>query len=487
MRQILCAPCGAGKTICAAHLVEATQRKGPGGIIFLADRVSLIRQTSDEFRKFGIEHGVVQGEYTHGRTLPTQVCSMQSLEKRGFLPGSSIRLVVYDEAHGIRKQMVKLLLSMNVPLIGLTATPFTKGLGKIYDGCVDLITTDQLVAEGWLSPLRVIAGAEPDMAGAPTGKRGEWTGGAIEQRGRVIIGDILATWKEQTQRFFGGPVKTIVFSATVAHGREICEAFQEAGYDFRQVSYLDKDEEDAERKIEMYRQGKIMGLISVDKLSRGFDVPDTMCMIAARPYKEAFGAHIQQMGRVMRCAPGKEFGLLLCHSGNYLGFRDDMADFFRNGPGPLDMGKDKGKQRVRKKKPRKELVCPCGVVMDPGSNVCSVCGREMKRTNKVTVMDGEMVEVTGVTGGKGWADKAVGDYVWQQVCRLALERKGDAHSAKKTARGYFVNLTGAWPSKSRAFDPAPLSAMDRQIGKDVNKGLRKYWTTRKYARGGGKL
>ena len=265
-RQILCAPTGSGKTLCAAYMIQQAMRKGPGTILFLVDRVALARQTSAEFTKFGIPHGMVQGEYTHGKHMDVQICSMQSLEKRGFFPGRNIRLVVYDEAHELRKEIIKFILNWDGPTIGLTATPFRQGLGKIYQACVDLITTDQLVSEKWLSEMRVIAGVQPNMKGAATRNDGEWSGTAVTERGRVIIGDILSTWMEQTQKHFGGPVKTIVFSASVAHGRELCEAFQDAGFDFRQISYLDRDDEERERKIQLYRDGKITGLVSVDAL-----------------------------------------------------------------------------------------------------------------------------------------------------------------------------------------------------------------------------
>ena len=50
------------------------------------------------------------------------------------------------------------------------------------------------------------------------------------------------------------------------------------------------------------------------------------------------------MGRVMRSHPGKEFGLWLDHSGNYLRFRDDWDDVFENGVQKLDDGREKPKK-----------------------------------------------------------------------------------------------------------------------------------------------
>jgi superfamily II DNA or RNA helicase len=51
----------------------------------------------------------------------------------------------------------------------------------------------------------------------------------------------------------------------------------------------------------------ITGLIACDILTKGFDVPDVMIGVSARPFSKSFSQHVQQMGRVMRAAPGKEF------------------------------------------------------------------------------------------------------------------------------------------------------------------------------------
>jgi hypothetical protein len=49
-------------------------------------------------------------------------------------------------------------------------------------------------------------------------------------------------------------VKTIVFSATVAHGEELCKRFQDAGFNFQQVSYKDGNDEKRRALIEEFRK-----------------------------------------------------------------------------------------------------------------------------------------------------------------------------------------------------------------------------------------
>ena len=80
----------------------------------------------------------------------------------------------------------------------------------------------------------------------------------------------------------------------------------------------------------------IVGLIATDILTRGFDVADVKIGISARPFSKSFGSHVQQMGRIMRSHPSKEFGVWLDHSGNYLRFRDDWDEVYEEGVKKLD-------------------------------------------------------------------------------------------------------------------------------------------------------
>src|SRR3546814_658882 len=214
-------------------------------------------------------------------------------------------------------------------VIGLTATPFAKGMSALYSNMVNVTTTNQLIAEGFLVPLKVYAAKAADMTGAKV-IAGEWAEAEIEKRGNEIIGDIVAEWQQKTAQHFGGPVKTIVFSATVAHGEELCRQFQGAGFNFQQISYKSGSDEDRKDLIEEFRKSNssIQGLVSCEVLTKGFDVKDVMCGISARPYRKSLSSHVQQLGRVMRPAPGKTFALWLDHSGNYLRFNNDTQELF---------------------------------------------------------------------------------------------------------------------------------------------------------------
>jgi DNA repair protein RadD len=346
--QVLYAPTGAGKTEMAIALMAATKTKGNKAAMLL-DRVVLCDQTSKRLEKYDIEHGVMQAGHWRYRPYENiQVCSAQTLERRGSFPG--LNLLIVDECHQTREQTVEFIkANPDVRVIGLTATPFTKGLGKIYDNVVSTVTTKQLVQDKVLVPLRVFIAKEINMEGAKK-IGGEWSTEETTKRGMVITGDVVAEWINKTNEIFGAPRKTIVFASGVEHGVDLARKFQEQGHNFICISYKD-DDEWKKQVIEDFSKPdtQITGLIATDILTKGFDVSDVMIGVSARPFSKSLSSHIQQMGRVMRGHDGKDFAVWLDHSGNYLRFRDDWDQVFEEGVEVLDDGKEKAKKEPTEK------------------------------------------------------------------------------------------------------------------------------------------
>ena len=129
--QLLYAPTGFGKTEVAIYLMKATADNWKRAAMVL-DRIVLIDQTSLRLTKYRIDHGVLQANHwKKDKTKKIQICSSQTIERRNNLP--DIDLMVVDECH-ITRQKISDIIQSNpkIKVIGLTATPFTKGLGNLY-------------------------------------------------------------------------------------------------------------------------------------------------------------------------------------------------------------------------------------------------------------------------------------------------------------------------------------------------------------------
>ena len=451
--QVLSSPTGSGKTVIAQYMIASAALKGSRSL-FVVDGLDLMDQTSKRFWEYGIDHGLYGGGERGHRGKQTVIAMAQTLIRMpvkillGFL--KTFDVVFPDECHVIFRKLMDALLIANVPYIGLTATPLTKGLGKVYPGgLVQVTTTNRLTDTGRLAPLIFRPAVEIDMTGAPVQANGEWADETVRERGRPIIGDIVSNWVSETNKFFDGPVPTMVFSADIAHGEDICRGFQQAGYDFRQVTAYTKPE-DRKRTMAAFRAGECQGVVSVAALGKGIDIPEVRCLVIARPLRKGFMAFVQMLGRGMRAAPGKTECLVCDNAGNTLGWEDELADFFENGISALD--DSRFRKVTRKARPRKEIVCSCGTALLANVRICPTCGKERKRRTEVESVPGRPITIEPVRKGRTWHGTEAD--LWSACCKHATQffyRHGDADRAKRQAKATFYELSGNWPPEQFRF------------------------------------
>ena len=119
-----------------------------------------------------------------------------------------------------------------------------------------------------------------------------------------IMADLIKGYKK-----FADGKKTIVFAVDIEHSKKIAESYNEAGIP---AVHIDATTPKQERKLKLnqFRTGEIKVLCNVDIVSEGFDVPDCEAVQLARPTK-SLALYLQQIGRCMRPAANKEFGIVL--------------------------------------------------------------------------------------------------------------------------------------------------------------------------------
>ena len=431
--QLLYAPTGFGKTEVAMYVMSEVAKKKTAMIL---DRIVLVNQTSSRLAHYKIPHGVMQSG--HWRYMPherIQVCSAQTLERRDSFP--DLEMLIIDECHVQRRSVIEFVRNNpQIRVIGLTATPFTDGLGDTYTHVVGASPTKDLINNGWLTPLRVFIAKEIDMTGAKK-IAGEWSQDEVTSRGMKITGDIVTEWIKKTHEIFGGPRKTVVFCSGVAHGKDLVRQFGEQGYNFKSISYLEDDEYKRETIEDFSKPDtEIHGLIATDILTRGFDVPDVMIGVSARPFSKSFSSHVQQMGRIMRPYPEKTFGVWLDHSGNYLRFRKDWDGLFEDGVKELISGGESAKKEPTEKE-KKDAKCPsCGSLWIAGFSACYHCGYE-KPLKGISTQPGELQELVGSVSKKPEQQTFYGELVY--YARLRGYKEGWAAHKYKEKYGSFPN------------------------------------------------
>lgn len=435
---LITAPTGAGKTVLASAIMEMAVGKGKRAN-FVVDRLSLINQTSETFDTYGLDHGVVQGMHPRYRpSMPLQVCSVQTVAKRGWPIDAD--LDVFDEAHVLHKahkaRIQQRRGEFGGVVIGLTATPFTKGLGQYFDAVVNVTTTRKLIEDGWLSPYRVFSCAEPNMEGVAVKSTGEWDERETSGRALEVVGDVVAEYLKH-----GAPRKFICSAVDTAHVEELARQFLAAGINVATYTYKDSEEDRSETVNEFKKPtSAIRGLITVTAASRGFDVRDVSCVIMARPLRKSLAEHIQLFGRGLRISPetGKTDCLVLDHSGNMARFWQECEEFFDFGVEGLDDGKPKKKKAEAPKKEPEPVKCPQCRALHKPMPFCPVCGHEYPKRASVQHVPGTLKELVA-TRDTGLLRRQL----WPQIAHYAVEScNGDMERAQRKAQAIYHDITG---------------------------------------------
>jgi DNA repair protein RadD len=455
-RMVVQAATGAGKTKIAAAIVDGAMQKG-NRTAFVVPAIALIDQTVESFWHEGIKDiGVVQA--AHGMTdwsRPVQICSIATLRTRGAWPEA--KTVIFDEVHNLHEAHKSWLSDpawAAVPFIGLSATPWTKGLGKYFDSLLVAATTGELIEQGYLSPFRVFATGHPDLSKVRT-VAGDYHEGELSdamQQGELTA-DIVRTWQEKW-----GKANTLCFGVDKAHAKTIQERFHAAGIT---CGYQDADTTPDERRDikKKFHNGEYRVVSNIQTLTTGVDW-NVHCLILARPTKSEM-LYVQIIGRALRTAPGKTEALILDHSDTTmrLGFVTDIHHENLDTGTPAD--KAAAREAEKSAPPLPKECKSCGVLKPARVRICPNCGQAPKVESSVIERDGELVEVTG--GGKKQRAKTRKASDYSAPERQAFFAELKAHVVE---RGYkpgwasvqFKEKFGSWPPKYWA-DVAPATAI----------------------------
>jgi DNA repair protein RadD len=381
-RPVLMMPTGAGKTLTSAHIIRRALNKGKR-VAFCVPRLTLIDQTVAAFDAEGIRAvGVMQSCHPltdHGQ--PVQVVSAKTLARRRR---PDVDLVIVDEAHEHHKSIFRWMADCPaIPFIGLSATPWSRGLGNHYDDLIIAATTRELIDQGYLADFVAYAPSDPDLSDVST-RAGEFAQDELADAmdRTAIVGDIVETWTKR-----GDNRPTVAFCVNRNHAKHVAERFEEAGV---AVEYVDGEtpREDRERIFSRFQSGETKILVSVGVLTTGFDA-DVRVIIDAQPTKSRI-LFVQKIGRGLRTAEGKDKLLVLDHAGNHLRL-GRVTDIHQT---HLDDGKKRdGAAKKERFEPLPKLCPECKAVLGYKARECSACGAKIIAVSTVHEAEGYLVEL----------------------------------------------------------------------------------------------
>lgn len=377
-----------GKTVIMADIVSRARDKDKR-VLITVPAISLVDQTMMAIFQQGVEEiGVIQANHPMTNlSKPVQVCSIQTLHnywRNGEMPEAD--LVLVDEVHRWYKTFPEWMLDpkwLKVPFIGFSATPWTKALGTLYSELITGNTIGKLIEDKVLVPFRTFAPDMPSMDGVRK-LAGEFVAADLEEvmRPKKLVANVVDTWKQLAK-----DRPTVAFCCSRAHADQLAKEFNEAGVG---AGYLDCESPLSERNEVRRRMlaGDIRVVCNVDVVGLGVDWPEVSCISYCRPTMSDM-RFVQNIGRGLRAAPGKEDLLILDHSSTTarLGFVDEIYNYHPK----LDDGKTKEKAEVVLL-PKQ---CPaCFLMKPPRTAVCPHCGHKTEHhADPVAVERGTLREI----------------------------------------------------------------------------------------------
>lgn len=447
-RPVLQLPTGGGKTVVAGEIIRLAREKNKR-VAFCVPALSLIDQTWDSFEAHGISDvGVMQAQ--HPRTDPdasVQIISVQTLAKREY-PASD--LVIVDECHRKSEVIEKWMTDaawQKVPFIGLSATPWTRGLGKQFDDLIVSATTAKMIELKYLAPFRVFAPSHPDLKNVRI-VAGDYVENdlSVAMGKNELVADIVETWQKR-----GDDRPTLCFCVDRAHAKHVQEKFEAAGVP---CGYIDAFTDRGERAIirDKFKRRIFKVVCNIGVLTTGVDWPEISCIIFARPTRSEM-LFVQIAGRGLRIDEGKTDCLYLDHSDNHirLGFVTDIVHE------ALDDGKQTAKAEPRKAPLPKE--CPkCSFLRPPRVSTCPACGFKPEVHSHVREEAGELQELTSKTAAKRNREKQLtlhGVDIPAASFYAQLLRYAEVHGKKPGYAAHkYREVFNVWPNAHRDVKPA---------------------------------
>ncbi len=375
---LIVAPTGSGKSHIIASLCEKILEQG-NRVLVLSHVKEILLQDEKKLRLLLPPSKV--GLYSAGakrrERRDVTVAGIQSVYEKAHL-FKTFTHVIIDEAHLIPKEGEGRYLTFldempPVTVIGLTATPFrlgtgrlTEGDGKIFDDVAYDIDIVKLIKEKYLSPLRTM-----DAKNGLHSEKIKKQGGDFQQKDlglqfdkyhitRKVV-DELINYKEKRKSW-------LVFAIDIDHCNHIVEMLQEGGIDALAVhSKRTSDENDA--AMRGYQKGECQALVSVAKMTTGFDAPRTDLIVLLR-HTQSPVLHVQMIGRGLRIYnhidPTYTDCLVLDFVGNLMRM------------GPINDVRIKVKGKGGGAAPMKS--CPeCCTHLPTSTRVCYICGYEFPK------------------------------------------------------------------------------------------------------------
>lgn len=496
-------PTGGGKSVIVSDIVlDGYHDQMMQAII--AHRNELVAQMSMHVAERGITHRIIgpdamiaqitrqhrevfNGQSFVNLSARTSVIGVDTLISRKDMLGTWAaqhdRWII-DEGHHVLRENKwgkAVLMFPRAHGLAVTATAIRAdglGLGREYDGVYDDMIVGpsmrELIDAGRLADYEIVCPpSDLVISDEDIGASGEFKPAATKaasQRSH-IVGDVV----ENYCRYAFGK-RGIVFATDVETAGKIAANFNAFGIRAAALS-ADTPSTVRDKYVKEFKSGKLTILVNVDLFGEGFDCPACEVVIMARP-TASLGLYLQMVGRALRTAKGKLYGLLIDHVGNVKrhGFPDKARVW------SLARRDKRGKQE---KDPDDMPLTTCtGTIEIPGCNRpyerflprCPHCGLApplpTPRERTIEMVDGDLILLDRAT-----LEKMRTATMMESAADIG-QRIADGAGGIRAARYHIERHLEKIAAQQRLTDAiAQWGAIERHRGRDDRESYRRFYIT----------
>lgn len=397
-------PTGTGKSVVPAVWIKYVMGQWPSQRFLMVTHVKELIQQNHEVLKFVWPNAPVSiysaGLKLKNAAMPIVYGGIQSMAKHPSLFGHR-DIIFVDEAHLISPEDSSMyqtflatmrIINPRLKVIGMTATDYRMGWGKIIDPIIDeetgrdkRIFTDvahdltsldnfnRLVAQGFLAPLIPLrTRQELDIEGVQIAK-GEFVASQLQLA--VDKQEITHNALHELVTAGSNRKSWLIFASGIDHAENIAETLRNTFSIQCAAVHSKQKAEFNDSAIKAFKSGSLRAIANYGKLTTGFNHPQIDLIGMLRPTL-SIPLWVQMLGRGTRPAPGKINTLVL--------------DFARNTPrlGPINdpqipkrKGEGAGDVPVK-------LCEQCGAYNHARVRFCDQCGAEFIFRNKLVAKSG---------------------------------------------------------------------------------------------------
>ena len=320
-RSLVISATGTGKTVLAAFDVK---QFGARRLLFVVHRLNIARKAMNEFKRvFGSSRSM--GIYSAGDSLDADAefifSTVQTINSDRHLKQfaqDEFDYVIIDETHRAGAATYKRVLDYFSPrfLLGMTATPErTDGFDifSLFNHSVAYeIRLQKAMEADLLSPFHYFGVTDILVNGVSLNEKSEFNKLISNDRVEHIINTIDEYGCDS------GDVRGLIFCSRVDEALQLSQAFNIRGFRTLPITGNDHENvrENAIQRLEARGDEKLDYLFTVDVFNEGVDIPQVNQVVMLRPTTSAI-IFVQQLGRGLRKAPGKDYVTIIDFIGNY--------------------------------------------------------------------------------------------------------------------------------------------------------------------------